>query len=237
MSHPFRPNLDAFGAFELHYAEVNDFENNCYVIVDVATGNALIVDAADNAPAIIELVHIATRRAADAGAAPVRVVGVLTTHRHRDHWQALEEIKAHFDVPSYAGANDAAELPGTTEHRLSDGDTIALGEQRLDVIGLRGHTPGSVALALTTPEHPARLITGDSLFPGGIGNTFGDSDAYAQLLGDVVERIFRRFPNETIFYPGHGLPSTLDRERGFLNTWRLQGGLPPENPSGDAYRR
>jgi glyoxylase-like metal-dependent hydrolase (beta-lactamase superfamily II) len=214
MSHPFHPNLDAFGAFELHYAEVNDFENNCYVIVDVATGNALIVDAADNAPAIIELVHIATRRAADAGAAPVRVVGVLTTHRHRDHWQALEEIKAHFDVPSYAGANDAAELPGTTEHRLSDGDTIALGEQRLDVIGLRGHTPGSVALALTTPEHPTRLIT-----------------------GDVVERIFRRFPNETIFYPGHGLPSTLDRERGFLNTWRLQGGLPPENPSGDAYRR
>jgi glyoxylase-like metal-dependent hydrolase (beta-lactamase superfamily II) len=235
MSHPFSPKLDAFGNLEIHYAEVNDYENNCYVIVDVPTGAALIVDAADNLPAIIELVDLASRRAADAGAAQVRVTGVLTTHRHQDHWQALEATKAHFGVPSYAGAEDAPELPGETEHTLGDGDTVALGSQQIEVVGLRGHTPGSVALALRAPEHPVRLITGDSLFPGGIGNTFGDSDAYAQLLGDVVERIFRRFADDTIFYPGHGLPSTLGRERGFLHAWRLTGGLPPADPSTDAF--
>lgn len=236
MSHPFSPKLDAFGRIELHYAEVNDFENNCYVIVDVPTGQALIVDAADNAPAIIELVQIATRRAADAGNPEVRVMGVLTTHRHKDHWQALEEVKAHFAVPSFAGADDADELPGTTETRLSEGDVLPLGGQSVEVIGLRGHTPGSVALALRVDEHPTRLITGDSLFPGGVGNTFGDTDAYIQLLGDVVERVFRRFPDDTIFYPGHGLPSTLGRERGFLNEWRLTHGLEPVNPANDAYQ-
>ncbi|MGO1544698.1 MAG: MBL fold metallo-hydrolase [Gulosibacter sp.] len=235
MTHPYLPHLDSFGSVELHYAELNDFENNCYVIVDTTTGSALIVDAADAAPYVLRLLDTANEAALAASRPEVQPVGILTTHKHPDHWQALAEVKESLGVPTIAGAADAPEIPVATDTLVAHGDTISVGELRLDVIGLRGHTDGSVALAITVPGQAPRLITGDSLFPGGIGNTWDDSERYEQLLTDCVERLFRRYPDETVFYPGHGLPSTLGKERGFLNRWRLLGGLAAENPAKDAY--
>lgn len=236
MTHPFAPHIDGFGAVELHYAELNDFENNCYIVVDTATGAALVVDAADAAPRVLELLDIARARAAEAGRAPVEPIGILTTHRHADHWQALAEVRDALGVPTLAGAADAPGIPVPTDRPLEHGDVIRVGGLRVEAIGLRGHTEGSIALAVVEPGEAPRLITGDSLFPGGIGNTQGDPERTERLLADVVERLFRRYPDETVFYPGHGLPSTLGRERGFLNRWRIEAGLPPQNPAADAHR-
>lgn len=235
MVHPFIPKLDAFGGIEIHYAELNDFENNCYVVVDTATGRTLVVDAADAAPYVLDLVEVARESAAAAGRAEIEPVSILTTHRHPDHWQALGDVRAALGVPTIAGAADADAIPVPTDRRVEHGDTIELGETVLELIGLRGHTEGSIAVAIRQPGEAVRLLTGDSLFPGGVGNTDGDQERFEQLLGDVVERVFRRFADDTVFYPGHGLPSLLGKERGFLNRWRILGGLPPRNPADDRY--
>jgi glyoxylase-like metal-dependent hydrolase (beta-lactamase superfamily II) len=102
----------------------------------------------------------------------------------------------------------------------------------LEVVGLRGHTPGSVALVYREPAtaseadaSPARahLFTGDSLFPGGVGATRGDAAAFDQLIADVTERLFDRFPDGTWVYPGHGRDTTLGAERPSLDEWRARG--------------
>ncbi|NLT25669.1 MAG: MBL fold metallo-hydrolase [Microbacteriaceae bacterium] len=234
MTHPFIPKLDAFGGIEIHYAELNDFENNCYVVVDTATGATLVVDAADAAPYVLDLVEVAREHAAAAGRPAIAPIGILTTHRHPDHWQALGDAKAALGVPTLAGEADADAIPVPTDRRVDHGDTIELGSTTLELIGLRGHTEGSIAVAIRQPGAPTRLLTGDSLFPGGIGKT-DDDEQYERLLTDVVERLFRRFPDDTVFHPGHGLPSTIGRERGFLNRWRLIRDLPAQNPANDKY--
>ena len=107
--------------------------------------------------------------------------------------------------------------------RLHHGDVITVGDVTLEIIALRGHTPGSIAVLYRDPEGSPHLFTGDSLFPGGVGNTFGDESAFEQLITDVEERIFQRLPDETWFYPGHGNDSTLGAERPHLAEWRERG--------------
>ena len=103
------------------------------------------------------------------------------------------------------------------------GDTVAVGACTLEVIALAGHTPGSIALLYDDPDGRPHLFTGDSLFPGGVGNTFGDAEAFTSLFGDVSEKLFARLPDETWFYPGHGNDSTLGVERPHLEEWRERG--------------
>ena len=90
------------------------------------------------------------------------------------------------------------------------------------MIGLRGHTPGSVALALRSGEGAVRLITGDSLFPGGPGKTNSERE-FTQLMDDLESRVFERFDDDTVVYPGHGKATTLGAERPQLGEWRERG--------------
>ena len=92
----------------------------------------------------------------------------------------------------------------------------------LEAIALRGHTPGSIAFA-TTDGDPVLLFTGDSLFPGGVGNTRNDPQRFEQLFADVSERLFDRFGDDAIVYPGHGAETTLGAERPALPEWRERG--------------
>ncbi|GAB3899319.1 hypothetical protein GCM10027612_59040 [Microbispora bryophytorum subsp. camponoti] len=114
---------------------------------------------------------------------------------------------------------DAPELPVTITREVGHGDRVTVGVVTLDVIHLRGHTPGSIAL-LYQDRH---LFTGDSLFPGGVGNTQKDPARFEQLFTDVVERIFDRLPDETWVYPGHGGDTTLGAERPHLPEWKARG--------------
>jgi glyoxylase-like metal-dependent hydrolase (beta-lactamase superfamily II) len=99
---------------------------------------------------------------------------------------------------------------------------VTVGDITLEVIHLRGHTPGSIALLYRDPNGHAHLFTGDSLFPGGVGKT-GSPEEFATLIDDVEQRIFGELPDETWFYPGHGDDSTLGEQRPHLAEWRERG--------------
>lgn len=228
---PFEPVCDRAGDVEIWRASVSAMDNIAYLVVDRPTGQALLVDAADEPMRLAELVA----QADDAVEAEnegldlavrerpgIRVTGIVTTHRHADHWQALETMRRRLAVPSYAGELDADAVGATVDRRLPDGATLRIGGTTLEAILLRGHTPGSIALALEPEGEAPRLLTGDSLFPGGPGKTGSPAD-FAQLMDDLEARIFARFPDETIVYPGHGAPTTLGAERPHLTEWRERG--------------
>jgi len=190
---------------------VGPMDNNAYLVVDDATGKALLIDAANDADRLTDLL---------ADHAPELTL-VITTHQHADHWQALAEVVGDTGAPTAAHTLDAAALPVTVDRELAHGDTVDVGELVLEVIHLRGHTPGSVALALHTPEG-AHLFSGDSLFPGGPGRTTSPED-FTSLMDDLKARVFDALPDDTVVYPGHGRDTNLGVERPQLDEWRSRG--------------
>lgn len=192
---------------------VSEMHNNVYLLSCRASGEQLLIDAADEAERISELVT-------EGGSGLAHLV---TTHQHWDHVRALIEITREFTPETHAGEDDAAALPQQPDHRLRHGDRITFGEVTLDVIHLRGHTPGSVALAYDDPKGHVHLFTGDSLFPGGVGNTKNPGQSFASLYADVTSRVFDVYDDETWVYPGHGSDTTLGAERPHLDEWRERG--------------
>ena len=190
---------------------VSEMSNNVYLLRCRHTDEQLLIDAADDADRILAMVG------------PDGLATVVTTHQHWDHHRALEAVVAATGAESVAGADDADALPVKVDRRVHDGDKVQVGRSTLEVIHLVGHTPGSIALLYDDPAGTPHLFTGDSLFPGGVGNTFGDGDAFMSLLEDVERKIFNRLPDETWFYPGHGDDSTLGAERPHLTEWRERG--------------
>ncbi|MEP6853266.1 MAG: MBL fold metallo-hydrolase [bacterium] len=191
---------------------VGPMDNNAYLLRCAVSGEALLVDAA------AEPVRLAELGRAD-GPPPTTVV---TTHRHRDHCQALAAVVADTGAETLAGDADAAFLPVPVDRRLHHGDTVEVGAARLEVIALRGHTPGSVALLYREPDGIAHLFTGDSLFPGGPGRTTSPAD-FTSLMDDLEARVFGPLPDSTWVYPGHGADTTLGAERPHLGEWRSRG--------------
>ena len=196
------------GTMTMRKVSVGKFDNNAYVLT--CGPSQLLIDAAADAPTLLSLIG------------PAGLETVVTTHRHPDHWQALADVVANTGAESLAHADDAPEIPVVT-HAVAEGDRIAIGDCHLEVIHLVGHTPGSIALLYEDPNGFAHLWTGDSLFPGGVGNTHKDKDNFESLITDVEQKLFARLPDDTWFYPGHGKDSTLGAERPHLAEWRARG--------------
>jgi glyoxylase-like metal-dependent hydrolase (beta-lactamase superfamily II) len=193
---------------------VGPMDNNAYLLRCPATGEVLLVDAAAEPERLLA--------ALDGD----RLVRVVTTHRHADHWQGLQAVLEATGAPAAAHPLDAGDIGAPVAERLEDGDVVGVGRARLRVVHLVGHTPGSIALLYDAGGELAdapHLFTGDSLFPGGPGNTFGDSDAHARLMDDLEEKVFGRLPDATTVYPGHGADTTLGAERPSLEEWRARG--------------
>src|SRR5579875_2544388 len=195
-------------------ASVGPMDNNAYLVTCSKTGETLLIDAANDADLLIDLV----RRSAP------KVSLIVTSHQHFDHWQALEALAEATGAPTAAHEIDAGPLPVKPDRFLADGDTVRIGELSFDVIHLRGHTPGSIALALDGPAAggATQLFTGDCLFPGGVGKTWQPGD-FEQLLSDVTSRVFDVYADATVVYPGHGDDTTLGAERPHLTDWRERG--------------
>jgi glyoxylase-like metal-dependent hydrolase (beta-lactamase superfamily II) len=189
--------------------------NNCYLLTCRETGDQVLVDAAAEPEVLLPLIG-------DAG-----LTSVVTTHQHWDHHRALADVVGATGAAVVAGEPDASAITEQTgvevTRRVGDGDIVDVGRCRLEVIRVTGHTPGSICLLYDDPAGHPHLFTGDSLFPGGVGNTSGDDAAFATLIDDVESKLFGRLPDETWFYPGHGDDSTLGAERASLPDWRARG--------------
>ncbi|MFI6792759.1 MBL fold metallo-hydrolase [Nonomuraea sp. NPDC050383] len=194
---------------------VGPYDNNAYLLRCAETGDGLLIDAAAEADRLLALVS------------DQPLSSIVTTHQHGDHWQALEQMVKVTGAQVIAHPLDAPALPVPVDREVEHGDRITVGVVTVEVIHLRGHTPGSIALLYDggdTEKHAEKhLFTGDSLFPGGVGNTWKDPERFAQLYADVVERIFDRLPDETWVYPGHGKDTTLGAERPALPAWKARG--------------
>jgi len=189
---------------------VGPMDNNAYLLRCTQTGAQALIDAANDASTLTALIG------------DVPLATIITTHQHWDHWGALEEVQRATSADTVAHPEDAGEIPVPTTHLVRHGDTVAVGNATLSVIHLRGHTPGSIALRYDDGAQP-HLFTGDSLFPGGPGNTQHDPQRFGQLMTDLEDRVFGELPDVTWVYPGHGKDTTLGTERPHVPEWRERG--------------
>jgi glyoxylase-like metal-dependent hydrolase (beta-lactamase superfamily II) len=191
---------------------VGPVDNNAYLLQN-RNGSSLLIDAANDDDRLLKII---SDQSLDT---------IVTTHRHADHWQALPPVAAATGARLIAGQPDldpistGAGVEGMVG--VWDGDHIELGTERLEVIGLVGHTPGSITLSYagTGMTH---LFTGDSLFPGGPGRTTTPAN-FTSLMDNLESKIFARFDDNTVVHPGHGDDTTLGAERAQLPAWRERG--------------
>lgn len=182
---------------DLRMLTVGQWQENCYLLVDPGTNEALLIDPGDEAGHILEWI---------AGAA-VRLI--LLTHAHRDHVGALAEVRPALGVPVGLHPDDgplAAKSEVTADFALNDGDVVRLGAHQIRVAHTPGHTPGSICLRFDT-----RALVGDAIFPGGPGHTSTPEELNRSLAS--LQRAVFTWPDETTLYPGHGRPTTVGGER------------------------
>jgi glyoxylase-like metal-dependent hydrolase (beta-lactamase superfamily II) len=184
---------------------VGPFENNVFVLRDKSTGDAAIVDAANEHELLLDVSRATGVRR------------VLTTHGHWDHIQAVEAVRdAGIDVG--IAPEDASMLPAY-DFTIPDDDVIQVGDLRLHTIHTPGHTQGSTCFLL---EGRPVLLSGDTLFPGGPGNTSLAGGNFDQIIESIDRRLFT-LPGDLLVLPGHGLDTTLDAERPHLQEWIDRG--------------
>jgi glyoxylase-like metal-dependent hydrolase (beta-lactamase superfamily II) len=190
---------------EIHKVVVGPYENNVFVLRCTQTGDAVLIDAANEHELLLDLCQT------------LGVRQVIETHGHWDHIQAVPAVRdAGYRVA--VTAEDAAMLP-SYDDVLEDESVVEVGRLRLHTILTPGHTPGSMCFKL---EGSPVLFSGDTLFPGGPGNTEGDPNRFAQIIEQVDRKLFT-LPPETLVLPGHGLDTTVERERPHLDEWVERG--------------
>jgi glyoxylase-like metal-dependent hydrolase (beta-lactamase superfamily II) len=184
---------------------VGPFENNVFVVRDKGSGEALIVDAANEHDLLLEVSRATGVRR------------VLTTHGHWDHIQAVTALR---DAGIEVGVASAdAEMLPSYDFTIPDDDVLTVGALRLHAVHTPGHTPGSTCFLLE--GHPV-LFSGDTLFPGGPGNTKFENASFSEIITSIDRRLFT-LPPETLVLPGHGLDTTIGTERPHLDEWIERG--------------
>ncbi len=202
--------------FRVESLVVGPFQSNCHVVACTETNDAVVFDAGDDAPRILDLV----RRMG------VAVKAVVNTHAHLDHVAGLAGVVDALGVPAFMHADEAEMYEHVVEqalmfglnpprvvpiHRwLAEGDVVNVGKLRGEVMLMPGHTPGHI-IVVFRDETPPRAIVGDVLFQGSIGRTDlpgGDHDVMMKTL----ER-FLPMADDTIVYCGHGPETTIGAER------------------------
>jgi glyoxylase-like metal-dependent hydrolase (beta-lactamase superfamily II) len=198
------------GGLVLRKRSVSEMHNNVYLLGCARTGHALLVDAADDAPLI--------RALTDGFSA----VAVVQTHGHWDHVRAWDALREDPGLEVWGHEGDLDLYPHAPDRLLTDGQELAIGDLRIEVLHVPGHTPGSLVLAVRGASADW-LVTGDTLFPGGPGNTSGDAAAHRLIMDGLEHRIFARFDDDTRVLPGHGDMTSLGQERPHLDEWRSRG--------------
>jgi glyoxylase-like metal-dependent hydrolase (beta-lactamase superfamily II) len=194
------------GQAEIHRVVVGPMDNNVYVVRCRATGDAVLVDAANEHEQLLQLCKdLGVRR-------------VLETHGHWDHIQAVPALRdAGYDVA--VTAEDASMLP-SYDQILEDDALLEVGDLRIRTVHTPGHTPGSMCFVI---EGSPVLLSGDTLFPGGPGATKFPGGSFATIVRSIDERLFSPLDAGTIVMPGHGSDTTIGTERPHLQEWVDRG--------------
>ncbi len=190
---------------EIHKLVVGPMDNNVFVLRCRQTGDAVLIDAANEHEKLLDLCQ------------RLNVRKVLETHGHWDHIQAVPAVRdAGYDVG--VTAEDASMLD-SYDFVLTDESVIEVGRLRLQLIHTPGHTPGSICFRL---EGSPVLFSGDTLFPGGPGATSYEGGDFATIIESIDRRLFT-LPVDTLVLPGHGDDTTIGRERPHLQEWIDRG--------------
>jgi glyoxylase-like metal-dependent hydrolase (beta-lactamase superfamily II) len=184
---------------------IGPYENNIFIVSDPGTSEAYVIDAGYEPAAVAEAVR------------GLRVRSILVTHGHRDHHEHARELRELLGVPLGIGTEDVGMLGFEPDFMIQDGQTLPFGTQALRAIHTPGHTPGSTCLYVQT-----HLFTGDTLFPGGPGNTQKDPQRFARIIDSIRQRLFV-LGDDTVVYPGHGRDTTIGTERPHLDEWIARG--------------
>ena len=190
---------------EVHKVVVGPVDNNVYVLRCTETGEAVLLDAANEHDRLLDLCRT------------LGVGSVLETHGHWDHIQAVPELRdAGYQV--HVTAEDAEMLP-SYDQLLDDDAVVQVGRLRLRTIHTPGHTPGSMCFLV---EGSPVLFSGDTLFPGGPGATKFPGGDFPTIITSIEDKLFT-LPPETRVLPGHGDPTTIGTERPSLQEWIDRG--------------
>lgn len=190
---------------ELKQFSVGDWDNNVYILVDRATGDSVLFDAPTDAPRILEALQ---------GTNPVYI---LMTHADRDHIGALDDVRQATGAPVGAHPSEADRLPSPPDFQLGDGQILRFGNSELRVLHTPGHSPGGTSFVAGD-----LLIAGDTLFPGGPGNTKRPDGSFDAIIESIRSKLFA-LPDETQVYPGHGKSTSIGAERPHLQEWIDRG--------------
>jgi glyoxylase-like metal-dependent hydrolase (beta-lactamase superfamily II) len=190
---------------ELRKFSVGSMDNNVYILVDPETRESVLFDAPTNAQRILAELE------------GTNLKQILMTHSDPDHVQALQEVRAATNAPVAVHPADAAGLPAPADRELRDREVISFGSVSLTALHTPGHTPGS--MSFVTDDI---VIAGDTLFPGGPGNTNRDQGDFEQIIESIRSKLFT-LPDETTVYPGHGKPTTIGAEKPHLQEWIDRG--------------
>lgn len=192
--------------FEIHKVVVGDFDNNVFVLRCRRSGDAVLIDAANEHDLLLDL------------ASSLGVRSVLETHGHWDHIQAIPQMRdAGYSV---SVASEDADMLDSYDEVLEHDAVIEVGDLRLRTIKTPGHTPGSICFRL---EGKPILFSGDTLFPGGPGNTSFEHSDFDTIIGSIEDRIFAPLDAGTLVLPGHGDDTTIGAESPHLQEWIDRG--------------
>jgi glyoxylase-like metal-dependent hydrolase (beta-lactamase superfamily II) len=191
--------------FELQTLQVGTFENVVYLVRDPDSREGFIIDAGWEPDKIAQ------------AAADMQVKGVLITHGHWDHHDELDALKAKLGVPAGLGELDQDMLKSRPDFLIQDRQELPFGKSVIRAIHTPGHTPGSTCFTVGN-----LLFSGDTLFPGGVGNTKSTTGHFFTIIRSVEYRLMS-LPDDTVIYPGHGKPSTIGAEKPSLPEWKARG--------------
>jgi glyoxylase-like metal-dependent hydrolase (beta-lactamase superfamily II) len=193
------------GPYRLETFAVPPYDNNIYIVGAPDSGSALLIDAANDATRILRELN------------GRRLTHILTTHGHHDHTEAARAVREATKAQFSCHEGDAGMMPISPDHLIQDAETFPVGKEQLHAIHTPGHTPGSLCFLIGR-----HLISGDTLFPGGPGNTKNPYSSFPQIIQSIRSKLFV-LSDDTEVLPGHGRPTTLGAERPHLDEWIARG--------------
>ncbi len=191
---------------EVHQIVVGPMDNNVYILRCKRSGEAMLIDAANEHEALLPICR------------NLGVNQVVETHGHWDHIQAVPAVRD-AGISVAVTSADAGMLP-SYDLILEDDETLKVGDVRIRTLATPGHTPGSICFAV---EGTNLLFSGDTLFPGGPGNTSFEGGDFDTIITSIDRRIFAAFPTDTLVLPGHGTATTVGEESPHLQEWVDRG--------------